>query len=198
MNKIFTKAALAASISLFAFNATALESADVQASVTVQNAFTFTNDAGLNFGTIRATADPAGTTTATIVMPANPSADPVATDGTNASIAELVRGERALFSVSGVAPFGTLTLDSSGITGEVNAVTAPPGTPKFTIGTPTFWLLTGGAGTGAAITGGTLQVDATGAATFNMGATLTTDAAVTTSAYIDGEYRGTFALTLDY
>lgn len=198
MNKIFAKAALAASISLFAFNATALESADVQASVTVQNAFTFTNDAGLNFGTIRATADPTGTTTATIVMPANPSADPVATDGTNASIAELVRGERALFSVSGVAPFGTLTLDSTGITGEVNAVTAPPGTPKFTIDTPTFWLLTGGAGTGAAITGGTLQVDATGAATFNMGATLTTDAAATTSAYIDGEYRGTFALTLDY
>lgn len=197
MNKIFTKAALAASISLLAFNATALESADVQASVTVQNAFTFTNDAGLNFGTIRATADPAGTTTATIVMPANPGADPVATDGTNASIAELVRGERALFSVSGVAPFGTLTLDSSGITGNVNAVTAPPGTPKFTIGTPTFWLLTGGAGTGAAITT-TLQVDATGAATFNMGATLTTDAAVTTTAYIDGEYRGTFALTLDY
>ncbi|ATD03928.1 MULTISPECIES: hypothetical protein [Pseudoalteromonas] len=197
MNKIFTKAALAASVSLFAFNATALESADVQASVTVQNAFTFTNDAGLNFGTIRATADPAGTTTATIVMPANPGADPVATDGTNASIAELVRGERALFSVSGVAPFGTLTLDSSGITGNVNAVTAPPGTPKFTIGTPTFWLLTGGAGTGALFTT-TLQVDATGAATFNMGATLTTDAAVTTSAYIDGEYRGTFALTLDY
>lgn len=197
MNKIFTKAALAASISLFAFNATALESADVQASVTVQNAFTFTNDAGLNFGTIRATADPAGTTTATIVMPANPGADPVATDGTNASIAELVRGERALFSVSGVAPFGTLTLDATGIDGAVNAVTAPPGTPKFTIDAPTFWLLTGGAGTGAAITT-TLQVDATGAATFNMGATLTTDAAVTTATYIDGEYRGTFSLTLDY
>ncbi len=94
MKKIFTKAALAASISLFAFNATAVENVSFNGTVTVQNAFTLTNDSDLNFGTLRANADTSAAAVSTIELSANPAAASVITNATGATIAELVKGAK--------------------------------------------------------------------------------------------------------
>ena len=196
MNKIFTKAALAASMAALSFGVIA-ETATFNAGVTVQNAFTFQSTADLDFGTIRATADTAATDTATLVLAANPATSSItAASGAGAEIAVLAAGTPASFSVSGVSLFATLTIDATGVSGAISPVTAPAGTAGFTLGTPTYYVLTGANPNSAATT--TIQVDSTGAATFNMGATLTTDATTPSSDYIDGDYSGTFTLILDY
>ena len=167
MNKIFTKAAFAASMTVLSFGAAA-ETASFQAGVTVQNAFTFTNDAPLDFGTIRASGDLTGTETATLVLAANPATAPTtaSTDATAAEIAILVAGTPASFSVSGVSPFGTLTITNPTET-AIAPDTAPAGTAAFTLGTPTYYVLTGATPNSAATT--TIQVDSNGEATFNFG-----------------------------
>ena len=175
----------------------AAETASFQAGVTVQNAFTFTNDAPLDFGTIRASGDLSGTETATLVLAANPATAPTtaSTDATAAEIAILVAGTPASFSISGVSPFGTLTITNPTET-AIAPDTAPAGTAAFTLGTPTYYVLTGATPNSAATT--TIQVDSNGEATFNFGATLTTTGVAATSDYIDGSYSGTFTLELNY
>lgn len=196
MKKIFTKVTLAASMIMLASNVMA-ETATFNAGVTVQNAFTFDSTADLDFGTIRAKADTAATDIATLVLAANPATSSTTTaSGAGAEISVLVAGTPASFSVSGVSPFATLTIDDTGVTGAISPVTAPAGTAGFTLSTPTYYVLTGATPNSTATT--TIQVDSTGAATFNLGATLTTDATTPTSDYIDGDYSGTFTLILDY
>ncbi|MBQ4799550.1 DUF4402 domain-containing protein [Pseudoalteromonas sp. MMG006] len=196
MNNFFTKAALVVSIATLSFGAVA-ETTSFQAGVTVQNAFTLTNDAALDFGTIRASADLSGAQTASLELAANPatSAITTSTDATAAEIAILVAGTPASFSVSGVSPFGTLTITDPTET-AISPDAAPAGTAAFTLGTPTYYVLTGAAANSVATT--TIQVDSNGEATFNVGATLTTTAVAATSDYIDGSYSGTFTLELNY
>ena len=98
-------------------------------------------------------------------------------------------------SVSGVSPFGTLTITNPTET-AIAPDTAPAGTAAFTLGTPTYYVLTGATPNSAATT--TIQVDSNGEATFNFGATLTTTGVAATSDYIDGSYSGTFTLELNY
>lgn len=208
MNKIFTKAALAASISLFAFNATAVENVSFNGTVTVQNAFTLTNDTPLNFGTLRANADTAGATEATLELSPNSTAASTIANGANATIAELVKGEPATFTVSGVSAFAFLTFDIDDAEGNITSVSpVPTGAAFFKVTAPSIRVLTGGNAnttldlTDLTIPAGQLQVDGAGEATFSLGATLTTSqntADSTDSDYIDGDYSGTFALTLEY
>lgn len=197
MNQSIKIASIATALSLISLNVSA-ETASFNAGVKVQNAFTFTKTADLDFGTIRATADTAATETATLVLAANPAtaATTASTDAAEAEIAVLAAGSPASFSVSGVSPFATLSITGTGITGAISPVTAPAGTAGFTLGTPTYYVLTGATPNSVATT--TIQVDSTGAATFNVGATLTTDATTPASDYIDGDYSGTFTLLLDY
>ncbi|WP_405128077.1 DUF4402 domain-containing protein [Pseudoalteromonas sp. PB2-1] len=189
-------AALMTSSALLTFNVAA-EQTTFQAAVTVQNAFTLQADSGLDFGTIRATADATGAQTATLVLPANPatSATTASTDPTAAEIAILNPGAPALFSVSGVSPFATLNITNPTET-DISPDSAPSGTAKFVLGSFTYYVLTGANPNSAATT--SIQVDANGEATFNLGATLSTDNAVSTADYIDGTYSGTFTLQLDY
>jgi len=189
MNKIFTKAALAASMAVISFGAAA-ESASFQAGVAVQNAFTMTKDADLDFGTIRAKAD--GTNAATLILPADPNANSSTPAATDAEISILVPGTPASFSVSGVSPFATLTITDPS-PADITPDAAPPGTPGFELDTYTYYLVSGGASAG---TVSDIQVDANGEATFNLGATLSTETVA--GSYIDGTYSGTFTLQLDY
>lgn len=208
MKKLLTKTTLAASVALLAFGATAAENASFNGTVTVQNAFTLTNDADLNFGTLRANADTAGAAVSTIKLSANPAAASVITNATGATIAELVKGAPATFSVSGVSAFAFLTFDITGITGNITSVSpTPSGAAFFKVSDPSIRVLTGGNAntdldlTDLTVEAGQLQVGGTGEATFSLGATLTTSsntADTTTSDYIDGDYSGTFALTLEY
>ncbi len=208
MKKLLTKTTLAASVALLAFGATAAENASFNGTVTVQNAFTLTNDADLNFGTLRANADTASAAVSTIKLSANPAAASVITNATGATIAELVKGAPATFSVSGVSAFAFLTFDITGITGNITSVSpTPSGAAFFKVSDPSIRVLTGGNAntdldlTDLTVEAGQLQVGGTGEATFSLGATLTTSsntADTTTSDYIDGDYSGTFALTLEY
>ena len=196
MNKSIKLASIAAVLSLTSTGVLA-ETATFNAGVVVQNAFTFESSANLDFGTIRATADTTSTDTATLVLAANPAtASTTGAAGTAAEIAILAAGAPASFSVSGVSPYATLTIDSTGISGNISPVTAPAGTAVFTLSSPTYYVLTGATPNSAATT--SIQVDSNGEATFNMGATLTTDGTTPTSDYIDGDYSGTFTLILDY
>ena len=196
MNKIFTKATLAVSLAVLSFG-TAAESVSFQAGVRVQNAFTLTNDAPLDFGTIRASGDLSGTEKATLVLAANPatSSTTASSDVTEAEIAILVPGTPASFPIAGVSPFGSLTISNPTET-AIAPDAAPAGTAAFTLSLPTYYVLTGGTPNSVATT--TIQVDASGEATFNLGATLTTTAVAATSDYIDGSYSGTFTLELNY
>lgn len=208
MNKIFTKAALAASISLFAFNATAVENVSFNGTVTVQNAFTLTNDTPLNFGTLRANADTSAATEATLTLSPNSTAASVIANGTDATIAELVKGEPATFTVSGVSAFAFLTFNIDDAVGNITSVSpVPTGAAFFKVSDPSIRVLTGGNAnttldlTDLTIPAGQLQVDGAGEATFSLGATLTTSNNTddtTTTDYIDGDYSGTFTLTLEY
>ena len=94
-----------------------------------------------------------------------------------------------------MSPFGSLTITNPTET-AISPDAAPAGTAAFTLGTPTYYVLTGATPNSAATT--TIQVDANGEATFNVGATLTTDATTPTSDYIDGTYSGSFTLELNY
>ncbi|MFT7356139.1 MAG: hypothetical protein ACI92T_003191 [Pseudoalteromonas distincta] len=208
MNKIFTKAALAASMAALSFGAVAVENVSFNGTVTVQNAFTLTNDTPLNFGTLRANADTAAATEATLTLSPNSTAASVIANGTGATIAELVKGEPATFTVSGVSAFAFLTFNIDDAEGNITSVSpVPTGAAFFKVSDPSIRVLTGGNAnttldlTDLTIPAGQLQVDGTGAATFSLGATLTTSNNTddtTTSDYIDGDYSGTFALTLEY
>lgn len=190
MNKTFIKATLAASLAVISFG-TAAEPASFQAGVTVQNAFTFTKDSDLDFGTIRAKSD--GTEVATLVLPADPNANSSTPAATDAEIAILVQGTPASFSVSGVSPFATLTITDPTAT-DITPDAAPSGTPGFTLDDPTYYVLTGA--TPNATATGSMQADVNGEITFNLGATLST--AASANDYIDGTYSGTFTVELAY
>jgi len=196
MNRLISKLALGVSFTLISSSALA-ETQTFQAGVTVQNAFVLTKTADLDFGIIRATADLGGADTATLVLSANPATSPstATSNAAAAEIAVLTAGTPAAFSVSGVSPFATLTITDP-IETEISPDAAPAGTAGFTLSAPTYYVLTGATPNSAATT--TIQVDSTGEATFNVGATLTTSAIVTTADYIDGTYSGTFTLQLDY
>ncbi|GAB0110332.1 DUF4402 domain-containing protein [Pseudoalteromonas distincta] len=208
MKKTLTKIALATSIATFSFGALAVENANFDATVTVQNAFTLTNDSDLNFGTIRASADTSGATSASITVSSNPATSATTLNGAASIIAELVAGSPATFSVSGASAFAYLTFDLTNATGNITSVSpAPAGTAFFKVSAPSIRVLTGGNAntnldlTDLTVTAGQLQVDGSGAATFSMGATLTTSNNTddsTTLDYIDGEYSGTFEVTLEY
>lgn len=206
--KLIKMTALATSITLLSLGAVAVENANFEATVTVQNAFTLTNDAPLSFGTIRASADTSAATVATMVVSANPAIKAVTTNGTDAVITSLTPAAPATFSVSGVAAFSFLSFNLADAVGNITAVDpVQAGTAFFKMSDPSIRVLTGGnADTNLDLTdlsspAGQLQVDSSGEATFSMGATLTTSsntADSTTIDYNDGDYSGTFALTLEY
>ncbi|QTL33975.1 DUF4402 domain-containing protein [Pseudoalteromonas viridis] len=168
--------------------------AEFKATVKVTNSFNFVKVNDLDFGTIRAAGDPAGGDTATLTVAANASTAPTvtSTDATKASIAVINPGSPASFTVDGVAPYSTLTITDPTDT-AVAPKSLPPGTPGFLLGNFTYYMTSG---TPGPVTG-TIQVDATGAVAFNVGATLTTTSAATGN-YLDGDYEGSFTLELNY
>lgn len=185
---------------MFAFSSVAsAETASFNAGVTVQNAFTLTKDADLDFGTIRAQADTVGTNASSMVLSADPNAAQAAptVGASNTNLAILVPGAPGAFSVSGVSPFAALDIAENSGNTTISAAAAPPGTANFTVGTFTFYV-TSGPNVGAYAAAGDLQADASGAVSFNVGATLTTDATTPSADYIDGAYAGSFQIEVTY
>ena len=196
MNKI--AAGLAASL-LLVSAAQAQETVSSVATATVQNAFTLDETAAISFGTVRATADPAGTVQASIIIPANPTIDPsTPASGVAAAVMQiLVPGTPGEYAVSGVAPFTSLTLTVP--TGDINltGASAPPSAPKLIADNWSGYILTG-PNANTAYAASNLQTDAAGEVTFAVGATLNTDDAASTTAYIDAVYSGNYDIVVEY
>ena len=173
------------------------------ASVTVQNALILTEVAGLDFGTIRAMADPllAGDI-ATLTIDSDGVTPPAtATGGANAVIQSLVDGAPASYTVAGAANFATLTVTLPPAASAIPVSNGAPGGAQFTLdtfeGTLTVANDTGVALTNAA--GGVAVVaDGSGNLAFNVGAILSTSAVVSTGTYSDSGYTGSYTVDVSY
>lgn len=184
---------LLAGVSSSAFAATATSTA----TVTVQNAFNITMDTPLDLGIIRATADPAGANVATMIIPPDGSSPTTSTTGVLSAISVLTAGTPATYTIDSAASFTNLTITFPAAALSLTTATPPPGTPSFTMDTFTAQI-TSGPNAGIAYTPSNLQTDATGGVQFAVGASLHTDATVTTAGYLDAAYTVSFPLIVDY
>ncbi|QIZ77480.1 DUF4402 domain-containing protein [Ferrimonas lipolytica] len=173
------------------------------ATVTVKNSFTFTEDAPLNFGEISATAGATATTDiATLTISSDGTVN--AADNSAATAAQirvLTAGSAGTYSISGVAPYSSLTLDLTTLNSnsvELTAVSGAPGAATFTVDNFEATVTVGNNVGDSADNSTPIVADASGSAGFALGAVLTTDAAGTSPTYYDEEYTGTFTLTVDY
>ncbi|PKF61168.1 hypothetical protein CW745_11070 [Psychromonas sp. psych-6C06] len=200
-------------------SAVAVESVTSTATVTVQNAFTFSEGAALDFGTIRAAAVAAGDATngsdtgasggttpdvASLTL-ASIDAGTSIVDGATAAIQILTPGTAGTYTIAGVAPYSTLTITlptaTSAAAIKLTSGSVPPGSAYF-------WMydfeatVTSGTKNGTAYsTAGDLTADLNGDASFSVGATLATSHPATASAqagYQDVAYTGSYTITVDY
>lgn len=192
----------------------AAETVTVPVSVSVNNAIDFTFTGTLDFGTVRATASSVALDCRILNLPANP-ASPIAAQGSYPKTGDFngvctnvaptaaltaVGGTpaRPVFTVQGLAPFTALTLTLPTAVVDLSAV-LPGDYASFQVGDFTAYKTSAPVGNVPTTAGG-LVADATGLATFTVGASLATDATVFTgSNYQDGvPYSGTFDVTVAY
>ncbi|CAM4085543.1 DUF4402 domain-containing protein [Pseudoalteromonas ostreae] len=192
-----TLLAAAATASSFASYATT-ESFD--AKVKVQNTVVLAKGNDLDFGTIRAVADPDGNNQATLVINPEPTASPVSsrTDNVPAIISIIEQGSPASFTVSEVVPNARLSITNPTAT-TLSSNGQGLNEPNFTVGTWTYFITSGpNANTYYSSVAPNLTADGDGSVSFNIGATLSTASITSTEAYRDTEYTGTFLLEVAY
>ncbi|WAJ70815.1 DUF4402 domain-containing protein [Catenovulum adriaticum] len=189
---------------LFVANGAMAVTETFDATVTVQNALTITEDASLNFGTIRAqlATDISGgaeSEVASLIIAADGSGV-TAEEGDTSVIQSLEDGEPGAFSVGGAANYAlltvTVTADSTGIT------TGAPGTPVFTMSDFAGYVTTGANPNTDFASGSQVRASADGSLSFNLGATITVDTSLDTTndnaSYDDGTYTGSYTVAVDY
>jgi len=172
------------------------------ATVEVKNIVTLTEDATLNFGSVRATADDSNVANfATLLLnPADGTLAPVATAVGTSALTSLSAGNPGTYTISDAANFTPMTLTLPAAATTLIASGVPATTPTFTVDDWTA-TVSGGPNDGTdAETATNLTTDATGAVTFNVGATLSTikSAAGTATAYLDANYEGSYAIKVEY
>lgn len=178
--------------------AIAQETADVSASVTVQNAFNLSQTTALSFGVLRVTqtASAASGTAPSVTINADGSAPTVsaAVSPAAGSISVITPGTAGVFAITSAAPDTALTVT---LPGSVS-LTASGTTNQFTLDfTDTDDIqVVGGPNDGNTYTGFNLVTDDTGAIGFNLGGTLSTRIADFT--YIDTTYSGDYTVTVSY
>ncbi|MCL1139974.1 hypothetical protein [Shewanella pneumatophori] len=185
----------------------AAETENATASVTVKNAFEMVVAKPLNFGEITAVVDLTDTdgVSASITMSPNPTEQATVVNGAGnaATIRSLVPGEPGEVTVAGVAPYSELSVTLPTTPTNVVAASAPPGSPKFVLSTITAFITSGDNDGTLYADGNKLTADGQGNASFNFGGTLTTDVYVAETnvidrQYQDGEFTGTFPITVSY
>jgi len=200
-NFINTKKALmlASALTVVGAGAAIAETVTGDASVTVQNSLTLTQDAALSFGTLVAVADDINANFATYVVGSDgTTTTPAPSGGLFAQIIEITAGTPASFTVSGAAPqtLLTVTLPAAAIImndGAGGAVDAKEFTVDSFEKTRT---VSGGAGF-------TDTTNDSGVLSFDVGATLATDKTLSNTAtaavpYADANYSGTYSITVTY
>ncbi|WP_299804437.1 hypothetical protein [uncultured Shewanella sp.] len=185
----------------------AAETENATASVTVKNAFEMVVAKPLNFGEITAVVDltEADGVSASITMSPNPTeqATVVNGEGNAATIRSLVPGEPGEVTVAGVAPYSELSVTLPTTSTNVVAPSAPPGSPKFVLSAVTAFITSGDNDGTVYAADNKLTADGQGNASFNFGGTLTTDVNIAGTnvidrQYQDGEFTGTFPITVSY
>lgn len=174
------------------------ETLNSTATTTVQNAFTLTETTALDFGTVRAVADPTGgINIAQLVLAPDGTSTTPAVVG-NSALTLLTAGSAGVISVTGAAAFTNLTVTFPA-NFTLTATGAPPTSPTFEV-LNADWVGTvvGGANDGATYAGANLQTDSAGVVGMNFGTTLKTDSVASTTAYIDAAYTGNYVLTVVY
>lgn len=202
--KNFLKLSSLATLVALSGNYALAETATGTASVTVSNAFTLAQTTPLTFGTIRAQVSSTDGTpnVVTMTLPANgtnPSvAETVAGTGntTDASINIITPGTPGTFSVSAAAPNSVLT-----ITFPASAfdLTTASGGATFSAAINDAYITSGpNANRTYNATTDPLLTDGTGAVTFNVGGTLSTQAGGFATNYRDQTYSGSYTMTVNY
>lgn len=203
LTKVIGTAAL-----LIGANVALAETVTVPASVTVNNAIDFTFTGQLDFGQVRATADVTDLNCNGLLMPANPASAITAqvpaacTGGAGVAVLQTIGGtpSRPVFTVAGTAPFSTMNLTVPFVAVPVTAATGP-NTPQFFLSgfnayrtgtSPAVIAIDQTDGTGSFIT------NASGGATFTVGAVLGTNVGVSTANYQDLAYTGSFDVEVTY
>jgi hypothetical protein len=195
-------AVLAATLAVGSTAVVAQENVTSTATVTVQNAFTLTEVAPINFGTLRVSQDAVATTTdaATYTVPADGSPATVSNEAGEAEITALVAGTPGEYAITNAAPFTVVTISDYDTNITLANASAPSTAPGFTV---TFadatTQIVGGANDGETLDAGTtdLQTDVNGEVGFILGGVLTTEPD-NVNAYIDGAYVGNYTLTVEY
>jgi hypothetical protein len=193
-NKMLRKLSVVAITALFggvmlvgASNAVMAQSQTVNytASVVVQNTFTVGMSTPLSFGTVAAVSDTtAGTAQAQIVLAANSGTTTVTQGvGNTARLLSIVAPTVGVIDISAAPPSTAITITNGAQISLTNPADA---------NAPGFFFTVSAIGAGFNST-----TDATGALTVNVGGTLTTKQEVT-SAYSDGTYTGSFAVTFAF
>lgn len=182
LKKTLSTTAVCALTAAIAFGGYQAQAETINSTITanVQNAFTFSEVAALDFGTVGAvnhTADtatylltPAGVTSVTALGSAN--------------IIPITAPTVGSFTISGAAPSTSISLTIPA-TATLTCGGCGAGTATFSVAS-----ITGSSG--ASIT-----TDGTGAAAFTLGGTLTT-VAHATNVYVDGSYTGAVNITAAY
>ena len=155
------------------------------ASVTVQNTFTVANTTPLSFGTVAAVSSTTAGTQAQIVLQANSGTAAVTqgSGGSQSRLLSIVAPTPGVISISAAPPSTALTNTNGSQISLTNPADA---------NAPGFFFTPSAVGAGFSST-----TSATGTLTVNVGGTLTTKQQ-TQSAYSDGTYTGTYAVTFAF
>ena len=195
-------AILAGALTLSTATVFAQQDVDVSATVSVQNAFNFSQASALSFGTIRVTqtvSDPLDVG-ASITIPADGSTPTVtAADNTTnptseGTISVITPGVPAQFTIDSAAPNTAMTISTIASTTLTNVATTAGFVLDFTLTDDVQ--VVGGPNDGQAYTSFNLVTDATGAVGFALGGTLTTE--VDEDQYEDVTYSGDYTVEVDY
>jgi len=192
---------LAVSVAVYSFGAYAT-SESFSATVKIQNTVILTKGDDLNFGTIRAVADPTGASQASLTISPNPDADIKSskTDGANALISIIEEGSPATFKVSDVVPNARLTIsDPSPSLGRLESNSQGLNEPQFEVNDWKYFI-TSGTSVNQPYDSASpnLIADEKGEVGFAIGATLSTYSQASSEPYKDVEYTGTFQIEVAY
>lgn len=178
----------------------AQEDVDVQASVSVQNAFNLSQTQALSFGVLRVTQSLSGslTTAPSVTINADGSAPTVTSSdgptGASGNISVITPGVPAVFAIDSAAPNTAMTISAITSTTLTAAGTDNVFTLEFTLTDDVQ--VVGGPNDGSAYTGFNLVTSDTGAVGFNLGGTLATQ--VDDEDYIDTTYTGDYTVEVSY
>jgi len=172
------------------------------ATVEVKNTFSISQIDPFDLGTIRATADVAADTAATMVISAETGEAGAPTEAAPSKIGQIIVGKPGKYEITDLGNFAQLEITAPVADVELKMNPYPPTTAYFKLNTFTYWI-TSGTNADSKYVAGTnkLTAGADGTASFTVGATISTTNKTTDGVllpYQDAVYAGTFDVVVTY